>query len=299
MTAAASRSRASRSRPSTRRTRTASPTSTSGIWPPPTTVLASRADGAGDVGNGTSRAPAIAGNGASVAFESAATQFDHDNDSDTGPTSTAIARREDDGAGQHQRRRAEGHHLDAPGHRRLRRRRRVRLERHGARSGRHGSEARRVRQESGHQHDPGGKPHRRDRRHGRERGGRRGRRLGRRYEGGHRPGQRKHRARPRPAPFHGGPPRPHRTEPHRSDLPSCRKRSVRERGWLRCRRRAERGRSLCGVPLGRHGSRGAGRRQARRLRPRPRDRRHHACEQGRRPVRRSAAGRRRRARHQR
>ena len=50
-----------------------------------TTVLASRADGDGDVGNGTSRAPAIAGNGASVAFESAATQFDHDNDSDTGP----------------------------------------------------------------------------------------------------------------------------------------------------------------------------------------------------------------------
>ena len=50
-----------------------------------TTALASRADGDGDVGNGTSRAPAIAGNGASVAFETTANQFDHDNDSDTKP----------------------------------------------------------------------------------------------------------------------------------------------------------------------------------------------------------------------
>jgi Tol biopolymer transport system component len=50
-----------------------------------TTVLASRKDGDGDVGNGTSRAPAIAGNGTSVAFQSAANQFDHDNDSDSAP----------------------------------------------------------------------------------------------------------------------------------------------------------------------------------------------------------------------
>ena len=50
-----------------------------------TTVLASRADGAGDVGNRTSKAPAIAGNGASVAFESSANQFDNDNDSDASP----------------------------------------------------------------------------------------------------------------------------------------------------------------------------------------------------------------------
>ncbi|HVG74653.1 MAG TPA: hypothetical protein VM824_04680, partial [Thermoleophilaceae bacterium] len=50
-----------------------------------TTVLASRADGAGDVGNGNSRSPSIAGNGTSVAFESGATEFDHDHDSDTLP----------------------------------------------------------------------------------------------------------------------------------------------------------------------------------------------------------------------
>ena len=85
MTAAASRSRASRSRPSI-------PADTNNFadvyvrdMAAATTVLASRADGDGDVGNGTSRAPAIAGNGASVAFESAANQFDHDNDSDTAP----------------------------------------------------------------------------------------------------------------------------------------------------------------------------------------------------------------------
>jgi Tol biopolymer transport system component len=50
-----------------------------------TTVLASRADGSGDVGNGTSFASAIAGNGGSVAFESTANQFDNDADSDTKP----------------------------------------------------------------------------------------------------------------------------------------------------------------------------------------------------------------------
>ncbi len=50
-----------------------------------TTVLASRADGAGDVGNGNSRSPSIAGNGSSVAFESGATQFDNEHDSDTAP----------------------------------------------------------------------------------------------------------------------------------------------------------------------------------------------------------------------
>ena len=50
-----------------------------------TTVLASRADGTGDVGNGNSRSPSIAGNGTSVAFESTANQFDHDHDSDTSP----------------------------------------------------------------------------------------------------------------------------------------------------------------------------------------------------------------------
>jgi len=50
-----------------------------------TTVLTSRADGAGDVGNGNSRSPSIAGNGTSVAFESGATEFDHDHDSDTLP----------------------------------------------------------------------------------------------------------------------------------------------------------------------------------------------------------------------
>ncbi|MET0614449.1 MAG: hypothetical protein ABW142_03310 [Thermoleophilaceae bacterium] len=50
-----------------------------------TTVLASRADGVGYVGNGNSRSPSIAGNGASVAFESGANQFDHDHDSDTSP----------------------------------------------------------------------------------------------------------------------------------------------------------------------------------------------------------------------
>jgi Tol biopolymer transport system component len=50
-----------------------------------TTVLASRADGTGDVGNGSSRSPAIAGNGDSVAFESRANQFDHDADSDPSP----------------------------------------------------------------------------------------------------------------------------------------------------------------------------------------------------------------------
>src|SRR6185503_19909942 len=51
-----------------------------------TTVLASRADGgAGDVGNGNSRSPSIAGNGSSVAFESGANQFDNEHDSDTRP----------------------------------------------------------------------------------------------------------------------------------------------------------------------------------------------------------------------
>jgi Tol biopolymer transport system component len=49
------------------------------------TVLTSRKDGAGAVGNGTSRAPSIAGNGLSVAFESTANQFDFDNDSDASP----------------------------------------------------------------------------------------------------------------------------------------------------------------------------------------------------------------------
>ena len=48
-----------------------------------TTVLASRADGAGDVGNGNSHSPSIAGNGSSVAFESGATEFDNEHDSDT------------------------------------------------------------------------------------------------------------------------------------------------------------------------------------------------------------------------
>ena len=50
-----------------------------------TTVLASRADGTGDVGNGPSMAPAIAGNGYSVAFQSSANQFDYTQDPDTGP----------------------------------------------------------------------------------------------------------------------------------------------------------------------------------------------------------------------
>jgi Tol biopolymer transport system component len=48
-----------------------------------TTVLASRADGAGTVGNGNSREPSIAGNGSAVAFESTANQFDNANDPDT------------------------------------------------------------------------------------------------------------------------------------------------------------------------------------------------------------------------
>jgi Tol biopolymer transport system component len=45
-----------------------------------TTVLVSRADGNGAVGNGLSRAPSIAGDGNSVAFESNATQFDNSQD---------------------------------------------------------------------------------------------------------------------------------------------------------------------------------------------------------------------------
>ena len=49
------------------------------------TLLASRKDGAGAVGNGTSRAPSIAGNGSAVAFESTANQFDNTNESDTSP----------------------------------------------------------------------------------------------------------------------------------------------------------------------------------------------------------------------
>ena len=55
------------------------------IVPTNTTVLASRADGQGAVGNGTSRSPSIAGNGTSVAFESRANQFDFQNDSDASP----------------------------------------------------------------------------------------------------------------------------------------------------------------------------------------------------------------------
>ena len=50
-----------------------------------TTVLASRADGAGAVGNGTSRAPSIAGDGSAVAFESRANQFSNAEDPDTAP----------------------------------------------------------------------------------------------------------------------------------------------------------------------------------------------------------------------
>ncbi len=50
-----------------------------------TTVLVSRADGAGAVGNGASTRPVISGNGAFVAFESNANQFDFANDSDTQP----------------------------------------------------------------------------------------------------------------------------------------------------------------------------------------------------------------------
>jgi Tol biopolymer transport system component len=46
------------------------------------TILASRADGAGAVGNGYSWAPAIAGNGTAVVFESTANQFDNMQDPD-------------------------------------------------------------------------------------------------------------------------------------------------------------------------------------------------------------------------
>ncbi|MBI5104833.1 MAG: PD40 domain-containing protein [Solirubrobacterales bacterium] len=49
-----------------------------------TTVLASRKDGAGAVGNGSSAAPALSGDGLTVAFESTANQFDFAHDSDTG-----------------------------------------------------------------------------------------------------------------------------------------------------------------------------------------------------------------------
>ena len=143
------------------------------------TVLASRADGAGDVGNRTSRAPAIAGNGASVAFESSADQFDHDNDSDASPDiyrraltekTTALVsinaagqkgitstRPSIDDSGDVVAFVSSATALDpddtdpTPG---------------------------RVREEPGHQHDPGGEPHRRGRRHGRERPSGHGRRFG-------------------------------------------------------------------------------------------------------------------------
>jgi Tol biopolymer transport system component len=49
-----------------------------------TTVLASRAPGAGAAGNGPSRSPALAGDGSAVAFQSTANSFDHDEDADTG-----------------------------------------------------------------------------------------------------------------------------------------------------------------------------------------------------------------------
>ncbi len=265
-----------------------------------TTVLASRADGAGDVGNGNSRSPSIAGNGSSVAFESGANQFDNDHDSDTSPdvyrralttnTTALVSITAGDQKGKISMRPSLDDSGDVVGFVSSA----TVLDPDDPDPARDAY----VKNLATNEIEVASRT-RRGERQGRERRRRRGGRERRRHEDRHRHGQRRDRARSRSAPWRRRAARAHRGAAHRPGLSTGRNRAVRERGRLCERWRAERRRPLCRVWVVRPGARAAGRGRVGDLRPRPCDRRGHAREPSRRSLGRPVPGVERAARDQR
>ena len=257
-----------------------------------TTVLASRADGAGDVGNGNSRSPSIAGNGSSVAFESGANQFDHDHDSDTSPdvyrrtlttnTTALVSITAGDQKGKISMRPSLDDSGDVVGFissatvldpddpdpardAYVKNLATNEIEVASRADGANGKVANAGAAAVAVSGD--------------------GTRIG------HRHGQRRDRARSRSAPRGRRAARAHRRPAHGPGLATGGNRAVRERGRLCERWRAERRRPLCRVWVVRPGARAAGRGRVGDLRPRPCDRRGHAREPSRRSLGRPVPGR--------